>query len=103
MKVVNFKNSSVVQSSCRAIADVSLGMKAGRKLSKKNDLPTYTGYKLGLISTYRNLKSSNNLFPAAFSVPFFFVPVAGAQLIGFAIGCKLKNYIKPSMLRKMIK
>ena len=103
MKVAGIKSNSVIQSSYRAMTDVYLGMKAGRKLSKKKDLPAYSGYKLGLLSTYRNLKSSENLLPAAFSVPFFFVPIAGAQLVGFAIGCKLKRFLKPNLLSKIIK
>ena len=87
----------------RALLDVRLGYAAGRKQALKNNKSKFRAVQYGTISTYRNLKSSGNVFPAAVSGVFFFLPFAGAQPLGFVIGMGIQKAFKKLKMSKCVK
>lgn len=86
----------------RAITDVRLGISAGNKLAIKQDksCPYRIGY--GALSTYRNLKASNNIMPALFSCVCFIVPFYGTQIVGFLFAKKLQRTMKSDSVQNLI-
>ena len=87
----------------RALLDVRLGFAAGKKQAAKSDKSKFKAMQYGTISTYRNLKSSGNLFPAALSGAFFFLPFAGSQPLGFVIGMGIQKAFKKIKVKNLIK
>lgn len=84
----------------RAKLDVELGMASGRTLARRNGLNRLSAIKLGTISTYRNLKSSNNTIPTVVSGMFFFLPFLGGMPLGFVIGLGIKRALASPIVKK---